>query len=231
VAAALAAAGLATAAPALADQTITAGPLPNTYSTTDVTMDQGEAVLFQNSDSSGALHDVTADDTGADGKPLFKSALIEGGKSSPVDGVEYLTSGDYKFHCSVHNFMTGTIHVTANGTPKLRPVDTTPPTVSVAILDSRIPVVLKRGALKVRATSNEPTRFRFKAVALRKTIATGQATLSKDTRTRTVTISLTATGKRLLRKAKKPVTVKLSAAASDAADNRAAATATRKLKR
>ena len=46
MAAALAVAGLATAAPALADQTITAGPLPNTYSTTSVTMDQGEAVLF-----------------------------------------------------------------------------------------------------------------------------------------------------------------------------------------
>jgi plastocyanin len=219
-----------TAAPALADQTITAGPVPNTYGTTQVTMDQGEAVLFQNSDSGGAMHDVTADDKGTDGKPLFKSELIEPKKTAPVAGVEYLTTGSYKFHCSIHDFMRGTIDVTANGTPKPRPApDTTPPTVDVSVLDTTIAKALKRGALRVRVEADEPTRFKLTAKAGQKTIAKGQLTLSKGN-ARTGTIKLTAAGRKLLKNAKKKLSVRLAAAANDSANNKAGATATRSLK-
>jgi plastocyanin len=230
VALALAGAGLMTAAPALADQTITAGPVPNTYATSSTTMDQGEAVLFKNSDSAGAMHDVTADTKGADGKPLFKSELIEPKKSSPVAGVEYLTTGSYKFHCSIHDFMTGTINVTANGTPKPRPApDTTPPTVGVRLVDTTIAKALKRGGLRVRVESDEPTRFKLTATAASKKIASGQITIGKGN-ARTGTIRLTAAGRKLLKGAKKKLTVRLAAAANDASDNRAGATATRSLK-
>jgi plastocyanin len=232
--AALAVAGLFWAAPALGDATITAGPVPNTYATTDVTIDQGQSITFQNSDQT-AIHDVTADAKGSDGQPLFKSDTIAGGKTAPVSGVEFLATGDYKFHCSVHTFMTGTIHVTANGTPKPRtpdnpapsPADTTPPDASVAVLDSRISAVLRHGGLRVRLRTNEPSRFKLTASSGRTTVALG--TLVVKGSKRDAKLDLTKKGKQLLFKANS-VRLKLSAKVNDAADNRSTAAATRTLR-
>jgi plastocyanin len=78
---ALALAGALSAAPAYADETITAGPVPNSFGNPEVTVDQGELVTFRNSDPTGAFHDVTATGKDADGKPLFASDTIEGGKT------------------------------------------------------------------------------------------------------------------------------------------------------
>jgi plastocyanin len=230
--AALALAGALWAAPALGDATITAGPVPNTYATRDATIDQGQSVTFQNSDRS-ALHDVTADQNGSDDKPLFKSETIEGGKTGPVNGVEFLTTGDYPFHCSLHPFMTGTLHVTANGTPKPRtpvnpapnPADTTPPAATISILDSRISAVLEHRGLRVRVKANEPSRFRLTATSGKTRVALGTVT-SKGART--VKLDLTKAGKRLLFQAS-TVKLKLAARVNDAADNRAATSATKTL--
>jgi plastocyanin len=223
----LAMAGLLAVPAVAADHTIMAGPAPLTYATKDVTMDQGDTVTFKNDDQ--ALHDVTADTKDSAGKPIFKSETIEGGKSAPVKGVEFLTTGDYSFYCSVHPFMQGTLHVTANGTPQARPApDTTPPNGTVAITDSRISKVLKRKALKISLSSNEPARFKLTAVASKKTIAKGVATVTDGTRS--AQISLTKDGRKLLAKARK-LTVKLTASVNDDAGNKSAASATRKLKR
>ena len=230
---ALAAAGALWAAPALGDATITAGPVPNTYASADATIDQGQAVTFQNSDRA-AIHDVTADQSGSDGKALFRSATIEGGKTAPVEGVEFLTTGDYAFHCSVHPFMKGTLHVTANGTPKPRtpenpapsPADTTPPDATVAILDSRISGVLEHRGLRVRLKADEPARFRLTATSGRTRVALGTVTTKGA---RTAKLALTKKGKKLLFEAS-TVKLKLSARVNDAADNRSAASASRTLR-
>jgi plastocyanin len=231
--AALAVAGAFWAAPALGDATITAGPLPNTYATTDATIDQGQAVTFNNSDRT-AFHDVTADKSGSDGKPLFASTTIEGGKTAPVERVEFLTTGDYGFHCSVHPFMKGTLHVTSGGTPKPRtpdnpapnPADTAPPDATVTILDSRISAVLEHRGLRVRVKTSEPARFSMTAKSGKTRVAFGTVT-SKGART--VKLSLTKSGKKLLFKASK-VKLKLTAKVNDAADNRASASAVRVLR-
>jgi plastocyanin len=231
--AALALAGLFWAAPALGDATITAGPVPNTYATKDATIDQGQMVTFQNSDQS-AIHDVTSEAKDADGKPLFKSETIEPGKTAPVNGVEFLTTGDYKFYCSVHTFMQGTLHVTANGTPKPRTpdnpapnaADTTPPAVKVTILDSRISAVLEHRGLRVQVRTNEPARFKMTAKSGKTRVALGTVA-SKGKRT--VKLSLTKAGKKLLFRAS-TVKVKLTASVNDAADNRAAASASKTLR-
>jgi plastocyanin len=230
---ALAAAGALWAAPALGDATITAGPVPNTYASADATIDQGQAVTFQNSDRS-ALHDVVSDQNGSDGKPLFRSDTIEGGKTAPVQGVEFLTTGDYPFHCSVHPFMQGTLHVTANGTPKPRTpdnpapstADTTPADATVTILDSRISSVLEHRGLRVRLKSNEPARFRLTASSGKTRVALGTVTTKGA---RTTKLSLTKKGKQLLFRAS-TVKLKLTARVNDAADNRSAASATRTLR-
>jgi plastocyanin len=231
--AALAVAGLFWAAPALGDATITAGPIPNTFSTTEATIDQGQAVTFQNNDRS-AIHDVTSDQNGGDGKALFRSETIEAGKSAPVNGVEFLTTGDYPFHCSVHPFMMGTLHVTANGTPKPRtpanpapnPADTTPPDARVTILDSRISAVLEHRGLRIRVKTNEPARFQLTATSVKTRVALGTVT-SKGTRT--AKLSLTKKGKALLFKASK-VKLKLTARVNDAADNKSTTSATKTLR-
>lgn len=229
----LAVAGVFWAAPALGDATITAGPVPNTYATTSATIDQGQSVTFQNSDQT-AFHDVTSDAKGSDGKPLFQSDTISGGKTSPVRGVEYLTTGDYTFHCSVHTFMTGTLHVTANGTPKPRtpdnpapnPSDTTPPDATVAILDGRIAKVRAHKGLRVRLQTNEPARFNLTASSGKTKIAGGVISTNGS---KTATLALTAAGKKLLLHAR-TVRVKLSAKVNDSAGNRSSATATRTLR-
>jgi plastocyanin len=231
--AALAVAGAFWAAPALGDATITAGPLPNTYATTDATIDQGQNVTFQNSDRT-ALHDVTADQNGSDGKALFASETIEGGKSAPVKGVEFLTTGDYAFHCSVHPFMTGTLHVTANGTPKPRtpdnpapnPADTDPPDATVRILDTRISGVLEHRGLRIRVKTSEPARFKLTATSGKTRVAVGTIT-SKGSRT--AKLDLTKRGKKLLFRAS-TVKLKLTAKVNDAADNKSAASATKTLR-
>ena len=226
-------AGAFWAAPALGDATITAGPVPNTYATTDATIDQGQMVTFNNSDRT-ALHDVTADRSGSDGKALFASATIEGGKTAPVEGVEFLTTGDYAFHCSVHSFMTGTLHVTGNGTPKPRtpdnpapnPADTTPPDATVTILDSRISGVLEHRGLRVRLKTDETARFNMTATSGKTKVALGTFTSKGG---RTVKLSLTKSGKKLLFKASK-VKLKLTAKVNDAADNRSTASTAKTLR-
>jgi len=231
---ALAVAGAFWAAPALGDATITAGPLPNTYASTEATIDQGQSITFQNSDST-AMHDVTADKSGSDGKALFESDTIENGKSAPVTGVEFLTTGDYAFHCSVHPFMTGTIHVTANGTPKPRtpdnpapnPTDTTPPDATVLILDSRISGVLEHRGLRVRLESNEPARLKLTATSGKTKVALATVVIKGSKRT--AKLDLTKSGKKLLLRAS-TVKLKLTAKVNDAADNRSSASATRVLR-
>jgi plastocyanin len=219
---------LVCAAPALAEKTYTAGPVPFTYTSDSVTIDQGEQLTFQNNDSGGAGHDVVSDDAG-----LFKSEIISPGQSAPVRGVEFLTTGDYKLHCSLHSNMVGTLHVSASGTPQPKPGsagDKTAPTVKIAVADSKIAPVLKRKGLKVRVNSSEPASFKLTAVGSKRTIARGVAKVTAAGQSRTVTLALTASGKKLLKNAKK-VVVKVSGVATDGAGNQASATATRTLRR
>ncbi|MFL5895280.1 MAG: plastocyanin/azurin family copper-binding protein [Thermoleophilaceae bacterium] len=229
----LALAGLLASAPALAaDHTYSAGPAPLQYESASITIDQGDTVTFQNLDSTGARHDVTSDAAGSDGKKLFRSAVLDAKATGPVNGVEFLSAGDYTFFCSVHpDVMKGTLHVTTNGTPKPRGApgeDSTAPAATVSILDGRIAPVVKRGTLRVGLKSDEPARFKLVAVSGKTTLA--KATVALKRKTRTVKIPLTRAGKRFLARAKK-AKIKLKAAVNDAANNQTAATATRTLKR
>src|SRR5437763_14389802 len=103
---------------ARADKVVTAEVVWR-YDNSEYTIDQGEKLSFKNTDSvSPGNHDVTADAPGPDGKPLFKSETIKGdGSEVEVVGAQQLKHGDYTFHCSIHSFMTATLHVTDNGTP------------------------------------------------------------------------------------------------------------------
>jgi polyvinyl alcohol dehydrogenase (cytochrome) len=80
------------------------------YATPLVVDFAGNKVSYTNLDN--VLHDVTATDKGADGRPLFQSKLIGLGESAAIDGTEKLAAGkSYGFYCSVHPGMKGTLQV------------------------------------------------------------------------------------------------------------------------
>ena len=228
----------ATAVPAFADETIRAG-FPNRFTTPTPSMDQGEPLFFQNLDTN--RHDVTATakDPTDPSKPLFASATIGPNETVPVAGAQYLTAGSYDFICSVHPFMEGTLTVTSAGTPVPRPggggggaTDATAPTVRVRITSTKLRTVVRSGKLKVRVSSNESsavnisarTRLRGRNV----TIARGTATVSATTRT--VSLKLTSSARRALRRARR-ASISVTARATDAAGNAARARASRRLSR
>ncbi|MFL5912703.1 MAG: PQQ-binding-like beta-propeller repeat protein, partial [Gaiellaceae bacterium] len=78
------------------------------YATPAVSIGKGDTLTFNNLDTA-AKHDLVSDD----GK--FASALVGGGESSPVNGVQSLDPGAYKFHCSLHSWMHGVLQVGASG--------------------------------------------------------------------------------------------------------------------
>src|SRR3954470_1359112 len=158
---------------AWADKQIQAAP-GNRYSTTDVTIDQGERVTFHNGDT--VAHDVTATQNGPDSKPLFRSATTDPGKNSTVDGTQYLTTGHYDFICSIHPNMKGSIHVTTNGTPVQRPganqsnsssgaKDTVAPTELVRVASRHVHVLRRTHRLVVRVELSEPGHIELRAIA------------------------------------------------------------------
>src|SRR3954469_5038829 len=166
---------LAAPASALADKQIDATP-PNRFSASEYTMDQGEKLVFHNGDT--VAHDVTATSQGKDDKPLFKSDTTDAGKSSTVDGSQYLTEGHYDFICSIHPNMKASLHVTGNGKPATRPgaagpagstqtnsADKTAPRLGVRLVSKRLKAVRSGNELRVRVTVNEESHVVLRAVA------------------------------------------------------------------
>jgi plastocyanin len=222
-----AALGLA-AVPAGADQRIEAAA-PQRYTTPQVTMAQGERLTFANSDI--AMHDVTAAQAGPDGAPLFASPLIAQGQEAFVDGSQYLTTGTYAFVCSIHANMTGSLTVTADGTPVPRPgvggtpADTTAPKVSAAVKTGTLRKARKDKALTIVVTLDEAAKIVAKATTGGTTLATARTSVgSGATKLR---IALKAAARARL-KAGRAVSIKVTA--TDAAGNRSTKTVKRTLR-
>ncbi|HEV3229233.1 MAG TPA: PQQ-binding-like beta-propeller repeat protein [Solirubrobacteraceae bacterium] len=80
------------------------------YATPAIVSFAGGKLSFTNLDV--VQHDVTSDDHGPDGRPLFQSKLVGLGESAVVTGTDKLQSGkSYAFYCSVHPGMRGTLVV------------------------------------------------------------------------------------------------------------------------
>ena len=231
--AALAATSALPAALALAaDQEITAAPV-NRYTTSGVTIDQGNKVTFRNTDV--ANHDVVSDAPGPEDSRLFRSDTIGQGTSA-VRGVEYLTAGSYGYFCSSHPNMTGTLTVTSAGTPAQRPgTGTAPPPAA----DTTAPVFKLTAAKSYKASSlkrSQAVRFTLATdegatVALTVKIGTVKAgTLEVEfggAGSRKVEVFLSSKGRRALKKGRR---LSISARGSDTAGNEAKASYSSKLR-
>ena len=93
------------------------------YKQQNFSQPQGAHSAFENEDSGATFqysHSVLSDDSLGFYK-LFRSKTILPGSTTPIKGTQYLTTGDYTFHCSVHPAMQATLHVTGAGTPVARP--------------------------------------------------------------------------------------------------------------
>lgn len=223
-------AALAAAAPAAgADERIVARPT-NTYATPNPTIDQGERLTFQNTDV--AMHNVTSRRRDGAGQPLFRSATIAGGREVEVEGARFLTTGAYGFYCTIHPFMTGTLTVSAAGTPLQRPGDATPPALRVAVARTRLARVRRSRRLPVRAFADEPAALALRATARvrGRTVTLAQARLRLDgSGTERAALALTRAGRRAVAHAGR-LTVTLRGVATDAAGNESAARARRTLR-
>jgi len=244
-------------AAARADKVITAEVVWR-YDNSDYTIDQGEKLSFKNTDSvSPGPHDVTADAPGPDGqKPLFKSETIKGdGTEVPVVGAQQLKTGTYTFHCSIHFFMTGTLHVTDKGAPLPPPgsggggqqpapqqqqqqsqpaPDTTAPKVHAKLRPTTLRKALRARKLLVSVTSNELATLKLSAVARVRgrtvTLATATVTDGAPRRATDFETKLTAAGRRALRAARR-LAVTVVVQATDQAGNKTTTRARRTLRR
>jgi plastocyanin len=199
------------------------------------TIDQGDTVRFVNGDTfSPGPHDVTANDNGPDGKPLFASKTIPAGQDAGVTGAEQLKTGSYGFICTVHSFMTATLVVTDKGTPAA-------PGPSPAA-DTRAPflrVVLRKASrdamvFAAAVTSNEHADLsaRLSARVSGRTFTVGTASVlgaAADKRVR-LRIRASKAARRRLRHARRAA-LTLAVEARDAAGNVGTGVARRKLSR
>lgn len=218
-------------AAAIADERIEAQP-QNRYANPEIEIDQGEKVTFRNNDA--ASHDVTAEQKGPDGKPLFASELIDRGKEAEVKGADTLSTGNYPYLCSVHPQMKGQIKVNTNGTPKPRPGQPAPPapgqpadgqapTATVQIRSTTVRGVRRDGVIKVRVGVDEASTVTLKAIARPRaggrlvTIATGRLKLDGAGQ-RNIEALLTKAGRRALRN-KRRLAIIVTAKAVDLAGN------------
>ena len=222
---------LACAPAALADETVYAVPV-DSYSSSVITIDQGEALLFRNLDLN--RHDLVSKQQ-VGGKPLFSTPLLSTGGEALVQGVQQLGGGNYPFFCTIHNYMTGTLTVTGAGSPSPAPApsDTTPPSVSIKVLDSSVSKVVKSGKLRVEVTTNESGNVTLSAT-MRKgkktvTIANGAKGFARPGKA-TVSMALTKSGRSAL-KGRKSAAVSVSGHAQDGSGNTGHGSAKRTLKR
>lgn len=217
---------------ASADERVYAVPV-NQYSSTVITIDQGEALFFRNIDLQ--QHDLVAKQQSG-GKPLFGTPLLGTGEEALVQGAQQLKGGNYPFFCTIHTFMTGTLTVTGAGAPTPPPSnsgDTTAPTVSVKVLDSSVSKVVKNKKLRVEVSSNEAGN-----ASLTATMRVGKktVTIAKGARgfaragKATVAMALTKSGQKAL-KGKKSAAVTVQGHVADGAGNTGHGTGKRTLKR
>jgi plastocyanin len=164
-----------------------------TFDASSYDIGAGQVATFNNA-TLGTPHNVSATDSGPDGKALFRSATISGNSSAPVNGTQYLAPGTYRFICTIHGPSMSANLTVGQGTAVPRPQ------LTVAILSSRIARVSRTGRLILRlaGSGSNADGVSLKATGAGVTIARrGGIDVAAGARQQ-VSLPLTARGKRKL---------------------------------
>lgn len=156
----------------------------------------GEIPKFVNVPA-GSFHNVTSSKSGPDGDPLFASGTVGPGTRTPVKGAQYLGTGTYRFVCTLHPGMSGDLVVTG-GRPVARPK------ISVAIPSQKLKSVRRTGKVKIKVRGSS----KAKGVKLvvrkgKKVLGSASKIAVKKKATRTVSVKLSKSGRKAIRKGKK----------------------------
>lgn len=170
------------APPASADRTFRA-ELHDRFEASSVTIAQGERLTFENSDTD--THNLTAERPGSDGRPLFSTPDVTPMHSHDVEGVTALSPGSYKFECTIHPFMEGTLVVTSP-----------PGRLELRLLSSSRKQVLRTGRVSVRTTSDAGGRIRLTGRVGRKLAARRVTSIAAGSHR--VALKLTRAGRSIL---------------------------------
>ena len=157
----------------------------------------GEIAIFDNS-ASPAYHDVTATQTGPDGRPLFFAQALAGGQTGQVKGTQYLTAGTYPFYCQLHGAgMSGELTIDgSSGTVVRRP------SVKVSFVRQKLKQVRRVGVrVKVRAATAS-TGVGITAKKGKVVLGSKRGLSFKTGQTRTLLLPLTKAGRKAIRKGK-----------------------------
>ncbi len=195
IAAALAALGV-WAAVALAAEDVTASAVCCKYDKSTYSSDQGETARLINPADADSSHNVMAKLKAPDGLALFRSKTISAGKSTLIDGLQYLPGGSYKFVCTIHGPpMVGTYVVDGSkGTPVARPkIDVTIPAQTLNKVRNSGKLTVKVKALTKSAGISIEARKGAKLIGKQTglTLAAGAS--------RTLKIALSAKGRKALK--------------------------------
>lgn len=194
LAAVMVAAGLMTGS-ASAAANIEADPVEYTFLPGPYIQGLGEVANFDNR-LAQTYHDVTAKRNGPDGKPLFFSAAIPGGKITPVRGTEYLKAGTYPFICTLHGAaMRGELTLDGSQGKAVRR-----PKVRVSIPRQKLKRVRKTG-VKVRVKG--VTRSKRVKVTVKKgkvLLGVKKGLSFRSGQAKKFTVRLTKAGRKALRK-------------------------------
>ena len=124
-------------------------------------------------------HSVTADDGSFDSDPGKTSGISHG--SEDAFSQTFSVPGAYTYHCKVHTFMRGTIHVT--GDPPSTPAgDTTAPAIE------RLRIKRGRRTAMVRVSFSEPVDFSLRIRRGKRTLSTHRYTTGAGATTLRVSI-------------------------------------------
>lgn len=166
------------------------------YTASTYSSDQGETAQFVNPPAADSSHNVTAKDNGPDGRPLFRSKTISAGRTSQIDGLQYLAGGSYKFVCTIHGPpMIGTYVVDGTkGAPVARP------RIDVTLPKQGLSAVRNSGKLKVKVRAlTRSAGISLDARKGRKRLGTKSGLTLAAGASRTIVLTLTTAGRKALK--------------------------------
>lgn len=159
----------------------------NEFSAASFSISQGDSVIFSNTDD--RPHNLNSLSL-FKGNFLFGTNTLAPGTSQSVGGIEYLTSGSYRFFCSLHPGMEADLIVGPGGAPSMRPLAV------ATLIPGRKRVLVRKGLLRFELRSEvEVPGLEFQIASGNRRILSGSTDLVAGV-TKLISVSLPSSFRR-----------------------------------